>query len=865
MTSAPTDPVTEPKLSGIRFKEVGTTSATVVVAVDGASHAGVPVYVRYKRGGGEWGHATGQTDPGTGTAEVAIDGLTVGKSYKVEASLNANYRPWLYANFRTALTEASASGPPAIVAEPTITPGNRELKVSWKPPDAASGGPAERYRIEWKRDDQEYGGGREAETSELKYTIKYLGNGVRYTVRVMARNDSGTGPSWEGSASPTSGSGTVLATPVFKEPKALHHNMVELAWEDIEGADLYEVRYWRGGGFVKLPALGIDVAFNGPVAVVSGLPGNRISWFEVRAVGCAGDSEWSEQVEVWPTKESDWEDVPVPTVESVEATRSEGCPVRLDTPVFEEPEALDHLKVKLAWEDIAGADTYEVRYWSDGGFVKLPALGIDVAFNGSSAVVSGLPEGRFWVFEVRALSEDGESEWSENLQVWPTQASDWETEGENSPATGAPTVGGTAQVGETLTADTAGIADADGLTSATFSYQWIANDGTTDTDISGATGQTYALDADDEGKTVKVRVSFTDDEGHAETLTSAATAEVAARPNSPATGAPAISGTAQVGETLTANTSGIADADGLTSATFSYQWIANDGTTETEIAGATGSSYALSGSDLGQTVKVQVSFTDDAGHQESVTSQPIGPVDHGVSEQQTNSPATGQPTISGTAQVDETLTADTSGIADEDGLTDTSFSYQWIRNDGDDADIQGATASTYTLDADDEGKTVKVRVSFTDDEGHGETLTSAATAQVAARPNSPATGAPTIGGTAQVGETLTVSTSGIADADGLDNLKFNHQWLADDADIKDATGQTYTLIGADKGKSIKVLVSFVRSPTTLATRRPSPAKPPPRLRPGPTLRPRAVPPSAGRPRWARRSRRTRRASPTRTG
>ena len=67
---------------------------------------------------------------------------------------------------------------------------------------------------------------------------------------------------------------------------------------------------------------------------------------------------------------------------------------------------------------------------SCGGFVKLPALGIDVAFNGSGVVVSGLPEGQFRVFEVRALSEDGESEWSENLPVWPTQASDWETEGE---------------------------------------------------------------------------------------------------------------------------------------------------------------------------------------------------------------------------------------------------------------------------------------------------------------------------------------------------------------------------------------------------------------------------------------------------
>ena len=96
----------------------------------------------------------------------------------------------------------------------------------------------------------------------------------------------------------------------------------------------------------------------------------------------------------------------------------------------------------------------------------------------------------------------------------------------NSAATGAPTISGTAQVGQTLTADTADIEDADGWGHASFSYQWIANDGSTDTDIPGATGATYTLVAADAGKTVKVRVRFTDDAGNEETLTSAATSAV---------------------------------------------------------------------------------------------------------------------------------------------------------------------------------------------------------------------------------------------------------------------------------------------------------------------------------------------------
>ena len=96
-----------------------------------------------------------------------------------------------------------------------------------------------------------------------------------------------------------------------------------------------------------------------------------------------------------------------------------------------------------------------------------------------------------------------------------------------------------------------------------------------------------------------------------------------------------------------------------------------------------------------------------------------------------NTPAAGAPTISGTPQVGEELTASASGISDADGLDDASFAYQWIRTD---TDIQGATGSAYTAVDADEGKTLKVRVGFTDDAGNAESLTSAATDVVAAAP-----------------------------------------------------------------------------------------------------------------------------------
>ena len=180
----------------------------------------------------------------------------------------------------------------------------------------------------------------------------------------------------------------------------------------------------------------------------------------------------------------------------------------------------------------------------------------------------------------------------------------------NTAATGLPTISGTAQVGETLTANTSGIADAD---------------------IQGATGSTYSPVADDEGKTLKVQVSFTDDAGHEESLNSAPTDTVwtAARAHAghtPATGLPVIRGKPQVGWTLWAYTSGIADADGLSDPTFTYQWLSNDGDTDTGITGATNLSYVIGAAVEDKTLKVRVSFTDDAGHGESLTSVPTDTV-----------------------------------------------------------------------------------------------------------------------------------------------------------------------------------------------------------------------------------------------
>ena len=370
----------------------------------------------------------------------------------------------------------------------------------------------------------------------------------------------------------------------------------------------------------------------------------------------------------------------------------------------------------------------------------------------------------------------------------------------NSPATGAPSITGTARVGETLTADTSAISDADGLTNASFSYQWLA-DGAA---ISGATGSTYTLASADVGKAVKVRLSFTDDAGHAETLTSAATASVAANPPE-ATGVavtsdPGSDDTYALGDVIqisvTFDQAVDVDTSGGTPrlkidmdpAEWGEKWASFQGGSGTKTLTFThtvvepnystqgiavlANSLTVNGGDIESTATdTDADLSHDglahnSGHKVDwqTTGEESGPGgtsgDDDPPPPPANSPATGAPAITGTARVGETLTADTSGIADADGLTNASFSYQWL---ADGSGISGATGSTYAPASADVGKAVKVRVSFTDDAGHAETLTSAATAAVAANPPEVTavaiTSDPGSDGTYGLGDVITISVT----------------------------------------------------------------------------------------------------------
>ena len=464
----------------------------------------------------------------------------------------------------------------------------------------------------------------------------------------------------------------------------------------------------------------------------------------------------------------------------------------------------------------------------------------------------------------------------------------------NTPASGVPTISGTAQVGETLSADTSGIADEDGLDSVSYNYQWIR----IDANIADATDSTYTLTDHDQGKTIKLEVSFIDDKGNSETLTIVAAAEVSNRPqflvsnlgvgvegaggiqrtlsaarsgfaqafttgastNGYAVGAVDIQmsnffDASNVGDQLRVTINGVASGGGpgdahctltnpstftdLSVITFEaptgadscqqlaaettyfvvIEWISPTGTdsfavipqtyptkksaaTAEDAGGAEGWSIA----DESYYLAVSSDARTWTAYDETASFK-IQVKEGAVTTAKANSPATGAPTISGTPQVGQTLTAGTSDIADTDELTKVSYSYQWIAGG---SDIDEATSSSYLLTTSEQGQTIRVKVTFTDDADNQESLTSAATLAVAAKPNTAATGEPTISGTPQVDETLTADTSAISDEDGLSNVSYQYQWLRDDADIAGQTNSTYQLVSADQDKTIKVRVTFSR-------------------------------------------------------
>ena len=486
----------------------------------------------------------------------------------------------------TAAVNATAPGPPRSV-DVRIS-GSGQLTVSWEAPAFDGGSDITGYTIQWREGAGSWDSSDDVSTATTpanSYTISSLSPGTEYTVRVVATNAVGDGPaSVEESVIPNS---PATGQPIIRGTAAVG----EILSVDTSGI--------ADGEGLSNPAFNYQwLADDAKISEATGATytltlGDRGKTLKVR----------------------------------VSFTDDSGNEESLTSPLFD-------LSAPYGLSATVSGDTVVLNWESPMNFPYLydyqvlrnrPELGETeplVYVNTGSAETTytdtDVEPGVLYVYRVKAANFFARiSKASEPVEI---RTPAWT----NSPATGQPTISGAARVGETLTAHTSGIADEDGLESVTYFYQWLADDLTKEKDptkIRGANGSSYDLTVSEEGTAIMVQVYFADDAGNAETLRSEATALVEAKANNPSTGAPTVSGTLRVGETLAADTSGIADEDGLTNAAYVYQWLAGDGASETDIAGATSLTYTLSDDEEGRTVKVRVSFTDDAGNEETLTSQ----------------------------------------------------------------------------------------------------------------------------------------------------------------------------------------------------------------------------------------------------
>lgn len=362
----------------------------------------------------------------------------------------------------------------------------------------------------------------------------------------------------------------------------------------------------------------------------------------------------------------------------------------------------------------------------------------------------------------------------------------------------APSIAGSPSVGEALQAEVGSWSGSE----AQFSYQWerCNEAGTKCQSIPGATESKYVPAESDADSSLRLKLGAHNSEGSVTAL-SAVTSPVQSSEVLLNTAAPMITGAASNGETLTAHPGGWL---GSSTIAYTYKWERCDlyGTECKVIEGASASTYALSSTDVGHTLRVRVNASEieGAASERSTTTVPVAASGAPLPE--------ALPSVVGTGLVGDTLSA-TAGIwADEEGTT--SYSYQWVRcnEEGEEcSSISGATEDSYTLSTEDAGFEISVLVSATNLNGTSE----AASSPVIASGKGIADAAqPWVSGSDQLGRPLQANV-GIWTASGA--IAFAYEWQRCDEEgesceaVSGAAESTYSPGEADSGHTLRVKIT----------------------------------------------------------
>ena len=336
--------------------------------------------------------------------------------------------------------------------------------------------------------------------------------------------------------------------------------------------------------------------------------------------------------------------------------------------------------------------------------------------------------------------------------------------------------------------------DSNSYSMSRITYQWLRND----IDIGGAVYQGYRLVDDDVNKKIKVRIKYVDNQGYLETVTSQPTKNIS---ETNYTGTVSITGSTVKHETLSVN---IVDDDNPIK-NISYQWIrVYPSNEELTLLNINKDIYKLVHGDVGNKIKVRITYTDNNNLVENITSSLTDVITFPPQEQ-------GTIIINGEMIKGKTLET---VISDDNGISTPYIEYKWIRvypETGFEVYISNVTNS-YLLTDIDIGKKFKVEARYIDNDNYINNIISSVTDTIVQPTNKP--GSVSISGTNIKEQTLTAN---VTDLNGISG-EIIYQWSRKDEDSYSYIGSpingqlntnnTYTLVNDDVGKNIIVNVKY---------------------------------------------------------
>ena len=565
---------------------------------------------------------------------------------------------------------------------------------------------------------------------------------------------------------------------------------------DLEGTSTY--KWYRADNVAGLNKTAIEGATSFTYVLVSADLGKYIS-FEVTPVAATGIAQGTAALSSWTGAIVPAEVAPTAIVQLITGTLQVGATLT------------GHYTYSDVNGDLEGTSTYK-WYRSDdtAGLNKTVIAGATT----KTYVLTSGDIGKYISFEVTPVAVTGTLQGIavESGITGPVVLAEAVPKATVQPITG------TLQVGRMLTGHYT-YSDVNGDSEGTSIFKWYRADnssGLNKTEIAGANAKTYVLTSSDEGKYIGFEVTpvaLTGITQGTAVLSEWAGAIVPAEAAPTAT-VQAITGTLQVGETLTGNYT-YSDVNGDLEGTSTYKWYRADnvaGLNKTAIEGATSFTYVLVSADLGKYISFEVTPVAATGIAQgtAVLSAWAGIIAPAEAEPT----ATVQP-ITGTLQVGETLTGHYT-YSDINGDLEGTSTYKWYRADNasglNKAVIAGANAKNYVLTSADEGKYISFEVTPVAATGitQGIAVESGRIGPVAVvlAEAAPTATVQPITGILKVGETLTGHYT-YSDVNGdLEGNSIYKWYRADDMEgrnktvIVGARTTTYVLTSADEGKYI---------------------------------------------------------------